>query len=113
MSQKENEPEQADPSRGQLEREEAWLWRVALSFLVLLATALAAESWERLQSLPYHLNYVPIAVLLIAFLFAGFVYGRKKRVAELKSLIRGIEDRAAPSAEQIDQLSQAIIRSQK
>jgi PAS domain-containing protein len=52
-------------------------------------------------------------LLGVVILFAGFAYGRRKRVAELKTLVRSVEERAAPSAQQIDQLSQAIIRSQK
>ena len=38
----------ARPPPGHLEKEEARLWRLALAFLVLLATGLAALSWERL-----------------------------------------------------------------
>src|SRR5215472_15401667 len=97
-----------------LEREEAWLWRISLMFVVLLATGLAAESWERLQALPYHLGLISIAVLCVAIAFAGFAYGRRKRVAELKSLVREFQDRAAiPSEEQLDQLGQLIAKSQR
>ncbi len=78
------------PEPGQLEKEEAWLWRLALLFLVLLATALAAVSWDKLAALPYHLVLVPIAILCTVILFAGFAYGRRKRVAELKILLRGV-----------------------
>ena len=113
MSHKENEPDLRVPSPGQLDREEDWLWRIALLFLVFLAVALVAMSWERLESLPYHLVWVLGALLGVVILFAGFAYGRRKRVAELKTLVRSVEERAAPSAQQIDQLSQAIIRSQK
>jgi PAS domain S-box-containing protein len=97
-----------------LEKEEAWLWRIALLFVVLLATGLAAESWERLQSLPYHLGLISIAVLCVAIAFAGFAYGRRKRVAELKDLVRGLQERvSAPTEEQLDQLGQLIARSQR
>ena len=113
MSQKENEPDPRVPTPGQLDKEEDWLWRIALLFLVFLAVALVAMSWDRLESLPYHMVWVLIALLGVVILFAGFAYGRRKRVAELKTLVRGIEERAAPSSEQIDQLSQAIIRSQR
>ena len=90
------------------------MWRTALLFLILLATGLAAESWERLQSLPYHLGLLPIAVLCVAIAFAAFAYGRRKRVAELKDLLRGLQERAtAPTNEQLDQLSQVIARSQR
>jgi PAS domain S-box-containing protein len=97
-----------------LETEENWLWRTALLFLVLLATGLAAESWERLQNLPYHLGLLSIAVLCVALAFAGFAYGRRKRVAELKSLVRELQERqSTPTEEQLDQLGQLIARSQR
>jgi PAS domain S-box-containing protein len=113
MSAKENEPGPLPPNQGQLEKEEAWLWRLALLFLIFLAVALAAVSWERLQSLPYYLWIFPVAVILVVMMFAGFAYGRRKRVVELKALVRSVEERAAPSPEQIDQLSQVIARSQR
>jgi hypothetical protein len=78
-----------------LEKEENWLWRLALLFLVLMATGLAAESWERLQSLPYHLGLLSIGVLCVAIAFAGFAYGRRKRVTELKTLVREFRNEPA------------------
>jgi len=112
----EEEKQSGPPSRSpsNLEKEENWLWRTALLFLVLLATALAAESWERLQSLPYHLGLLSVGVLCVAIAFAGFAYGRRKRVAELKDLVRGLQERAStPTEEQLDQLGQLIARSQR
>ena len=88
--------------------------RLALLFVILLATALAAESWERLQSLPYHLGLLSVAVFCVAMAFAGFIYGRRKRVTELKDLVRGFQERtAAPTHEQLDQLGEIIARSQR
>ncbi|MBZ5573970.1 MAG: PAS domain S-box protein [Acidobacteriia bacterium] len=113
MAEEEKQPGQVrTPSH--LEKEENWLWRTALLFLVLLATGLAAESWERLQNLPYHLGLLSIGVLAIAIAFAGFAYGRRKRVAELKALVRDLQERAStPTEEQLDQLGQLIARSQR
>jgi hypothetical protein len=75
------EPEKQPPPPAtpptNLEQEEAWLWRIALLFVVLLAAGLAAESWERLQNLPYHLGLLSIAVFCVAIAFAGFAYGRR------------------------------------
>lgn len=111
--------EEAQPERrrapGHLEKEEARLWRLALAFLVLLATGLAALSWERLQGLPYHLGAISIGLLVLAILFAAYVYGRRREVSELKHLLGDLRDRAgvAPSDEQLDQLSQVIQRSQR
>ena len=67
------------------------MWRIALLFVVLLAAGLAAESWERLQNLPYHLGLLSIAVFCVAIAFAGFAYGRRKRVTELINLVRGMQ----------------------
>ena len=113
MAEEEKQPEQVrTPSH--LEKEENWLWRTALLFLVLMATALAAESWERLQNLPYHLGLLSIGVLCVAIAFAGFAYGRRKRVTELKALVRDLQERAStPSEQQLDQLGQLIARSQR
>jgi PAS domain S-box-containing protein len=109
---KSSPPSTRTPSN--LEKEENWLWRLALLFLVLLATGLAAESWERLQSLPYHLGLLSIGVLCVAIAFAGFAYGRRKRVTELKALVREFQERAStPTEEQLDQLGQLIARSQR
>jgi PAS domain S-box-containing protein len=113
MADEEKQPGQIrTPSH--LEKEENWLWRTALLFLVLMATALAAESWERLQNLPYHLGLLSIGLLCVAIAFAGFAYGRRKRVTELKSLVRDLQERVStPSEQQLDQLGQLIARSQR
>ena len=114
MSEPEKPPTQPAAIPSTLEQEEAWLWRVALLFVVLLATGLAAESWERLQSLPYHLGLLAIAVFCVTMAFVGFIYGRRKRVAELKVLVRGLQERAtAPTNEQLDQLGEIIAKSQR
>jgi PAS domain S-box-containing protein len=111
----EDQPEPPRRAPGNLEKEEARLWRLALAFLVLLATGLAALSWERLKDLPYHLGGISIGLLVLAVLFAAYVYGRRREVSELKHLLGDLRDRAGvtPSDEQLDQLSQVIQRSQR
>lgn len=115
MSAPEPEPAQPASTTGPLEKEEAKLWRLALLFVVLLATALAGVSWERLQSLPYHLgSLLPAAVICVAVAFSAFSYGRRKQVSELKNLVQNLKERSvAPSEEQLDQLGQVIMRSQR
>jgi PAS domain S-box-containing protein len=114
MSEPEKQPTRPASTPTSLEQEEAWLWRIALFFVVLLATGLAAESWERLQNLPYHLGLLSVGLLSVAIAFAGFAYGRRKRVTELQNLVRGFQERAtAPTDEQLDQLGELIARSQR
>ena len=98
-----------------LEREESQLWRWALGFMILLAVALAGLLWERLENIPFHLRAVPIGILALSILFAAYAYGRRREVSELKGLLHGLQEHvgAAPSEEQLDQLSQVILRSQR
>src|SRR5215469_3770153 len=110
-----NRPPRSQRSPGHLEQEENRLWRLALWFMVLLAAALAALLWERLQSIPYHLGAVAPGLLLLAVLFAAYAYGRKREVSDLKVLLKDLQDRVGvtPSEDQLDQLSQVIQRSQR
>jgi len=111
-------PDPNQPPRvpqGNLDREESQLWRWALMFMILLAVALAGLLWERLESIPYQLRAIPIGVLVLSILFAVYAYGRRREVSELKGVLRGLQEHvgAAPSEEQLDQLSQVIMRSQR
>src|SRR6202162_382995 len=111
---------QADPRGSQrsrppqkLEREESQLWRWILLFMVLLAAGFAALAWERLESLPYHLGPMALGVLVLSVLLAVYAYGRRKEVGELKVLLQDLQEHvgAAPSEEQLDQLSDLIARA--
>jgi PAS domain S-box-containing protein len=103
------------PAASRLEREESQLWRWALGLLVLLAAAVAALSWEQLSALPYRLGAIPLGLFALAVLFAAYAFGRKREVQGLREILRGFQDRAgaAPSEEQLDQLGQLIVRSQR
>src|SRR5271165_2821638 len=98
-----------------LEREESQLWRWILLFMVLLAAGFAALAWERLEGLPYHLGPMALGVLVLSVLLAVYAYGRRKEVSELKVLLRDLQEHvgAAPSEDQLDQLSEMIARSQR
>src|ERR1700693_1964409 len=104
-------------SRGpdHLEREESQLWRWALGFMLILAAALSWLLWERLENIPFQLRAIPIGVLVLSILFTVYAYGRRREVSELKGLLHGLQEHvgAAPSEEQLDQLSQVILRSQR
>ena len=105
----------SSPPASNLEREESQLWRWLLLFMILLAAGFAALAWERLEVLPYHLGPLAIGVLVLSILLAVYAYGRRQEVAELKLLLQGLQEHvgAVPSEEQLDQLSQVIMRSQR
>jgi two-component system NtrC family sensor kinase len=104
-----------NPASNRLEREESQLWRWALGLLVLLAAAVAALSWEQLKDLPYRLWAIPAGLFLLAILFATYAFGRKREVSELKQILKGFQNQSGvtPSEEQLDQLGQLIMRSQR
>jgi PAS domain S-box-containing protein len=83
--------------------------------MVLLAAGFAYLAWERLETLPYHLGPAALGVLLLSILLAVYAYGRRKEVGELKLLLQNLQEHvgAAPSEEQLDQLSDMIARSQR
>ncbi len=115
MAAEQNHPPGSQRSPGHLEQEENRLWRLALWFMVLLAVALSVLLWERLETVPYHLGAIAPGLLILAVLFAAYAYGRRREVSELKVLLKDLQDRVgvAPSEEQLDQLSQVILRSQR
>src|SRR5271169_1860288 len=103
------------PAPTRLEREESQLWRWALGLLVLFAAAVAALSWQELKDLPYRLWAIPAGLFALAVLFAAYAFGRKREVGELKQILQGFQGQAGvtPSEEQLDQLGQLIMRSQR
>jgi PAS domain S-box-containing protein len=104
-----------NPASNRLEREESQLWRWALGLLILFAAAVAALSWEQLKDLPYRLWAIPAGLFLLAILFATYAFGRKREVSELKQILKGFQNQAGvtPSEDQLDQLGQLIMRSQR
>ena len=106
-----------DPASNRLEREESQLWRWALGLLVLLATAVAVLSWQQLEDLhlPYRLWAIPAGLFVLAALFATYAFGRKREVVELKQILKSFQTTAggAPTEEQLDQLGQLILHSQR
>lgn len=115
MPAQENRPPRSQHSPSHLGQEETKLWRLALWFMMLLAVALAVLLWERLESVPYHLGAIAPGLLVLAVLFAAYAYGRRREVSELQVLLKDLQDRVgmAPSEDQLDQLSQVILRSQR
>ena len=108
-------PNRPDPAPSRLDREESQLWRWALGLLILLAAAVAALSWQELKDLPYRLWAIPAGLFLLTVLFAAYALGRKREVRELKEMLKGLQSQGGgvTTEEQLDQLSQLILRSQR
>jgi PAS domain S-box-containing protein len=72
-------------------------------------------SWQELKDLPYRLWAIPVGLFALAVLFAAYAFGRKREVSELQQILKGFQNQAGatPSEEQLDQLGQLIMRSQR
>jgi len=102
----------------QFEKRQRQLWRLTYFLLSLLTIAYVAVSWETIRSFARRFEYLllagPVLILLVAA-FIVFVWRRNKEIAELRGLVRGIEQHhtSAPSDRQLDKLFSVIERSQQ
>ena len=105
----------APSERDQLSRRERGIWRAALLLLGALAVAFAAVSWDAVRSMPQHFEALPIGLVVLVFLFVAYAWGKTNEIAELRGLVRGIEQRSNPghNTDQLDQLFSLISRSQQ
>lgn len=103
------------PELSRLEHEERRLWRIALQFLALLAVAFAASNWERIRDLPARLEAVPVGAAVMAVLFAIYAEAKRRQIAELRGVVRGMQqsNAAAPQDDQFTRLLEAISNSQR
>lgn len=101
--------------RDHLTRREHGVWRAALLLLGLLAMAFAAVSWDSIKKMPNHLEALPVGLVILVFLFVAYAWRKTNEIAELRGLVRGIEQRAttAQDNDRLDQLFSLISKSQQ
>ncbi len=107
--------EQHEAELRRLQSQESRLWRIALLFLALLATGMAAASWQNLASLPQHLEAIPAGTLILAVLFAIYATAKRRQMAELQAMMHGMQERekSPPSEQQLRQLLDLMSNSQR
>lgn len=101
--------------RDQLSRRERGVWRAALLLLGALALAFAAISWQSIQSMPHHLEALPVGLVVLVSLFVAYAWSKTNEISELRGLVRGIEQRTNTEhdTDQLDQLFSLISKSQQ
>jgi PAS domain S-box-containing protein len=107
--------ERASHEWERLERTEHALWRNSILLLVLLALGLAAASWGTLRTFPAHSEILPIGLVILVVLFGAYVWTKKRELAEIRDLLRGLHEAASgpPTEAQVDKLLDVISRSQR
>jgi len=113
-----DEPVESVPvsiTRDHLGRAERGVWRSALALLAILSLAFAATNWSSIRAMPRSLEALPIGLVVLVFLFAAYAWSKTTEIAELRGLVRGIEQRSntVQNNEQLDQLFSMISRSQQ
>ena len=99
----------------QFENRQRQLWRVTYLLLGLLTLAYVTVSWETVRSLAQRYEALLVGLVVLIALFIANAGKRNKEIAELRGLVRGIEQgTAAPSSDrQLDKLFSVIERSQQ
>jgi PAS domain S-box-containing protein len=101
--------------RDQLSRRERGVWRAALLLLGALAVAFAATSWQSIRAMQHNFEALPVGLVVLVFLFVAYAWSKTNEIAELRGLVRGIEQRTNVDhdSDQLDQLFSLISKSQQ
>ena len=71
------------------------LWLLALLVLVALAAGLAVVSWPQVASNRFAQKALPVGLVLLVCLFGLYTWSKSREMAELRGLVRGLEQRAS------------------
>jgi len=112
-----NQPPRASVSDrlAQFEERQRHLWRLTYLLLGLLTVAYVTVSWSTIRSLAERYEALLVGLVALIGLFIVYAWKRNKEIAELRGLVRGIEQHASspPSDNQLDKLFSVIERSQQ
>src|SRR5207248_2679530 len=81
----------------------------------VLAVAFAVTSFDEMRAMSPHFEVLPIGLVILVTLFVVYAWTKTNELAELRGLVRGIEQgpAAGQNNDQFDQLFSLISRSQQ
>src|SRR5215470_19842828 len=99
----------------QFERRQRQWWLLTYLLLGLLTIAYVSVSWDTIRSLAVRFEGLLVGLVVLVGLFIVYAWKRNHEIAELRGLVRGIEQRhsSPPSDQQLDKLFSVIERSQQ
>jgi len=108
-------PETVEAHSRRLTSSEGRLWRLSMLVLMILALGLAGISWDQVRAMPPEWKVLPIGLVVLVGLFGFYVFSKAGEIAELRGLVRGLEQRAAapPDINQLEKLFGMVERSQQ
>src|SRR5262249_24357127 len=97
------------------EKRQTELSRLTSLLLIIITSVFAWLAWPTIQTVMKNARALPIGLVVLVALFVAYTWKRSSEVAELRGLVRGIEQRdvAPPDNKQLDQLFESIARSQQ
>jgi PAS domain S-box-containing protein len=97
------------------EKRQTELWRLTFFILFLVSVVFAWMSWGWLRASALHLEALPIGLVVLVGLLGAYVWKKTQEIAELKGLVRGLDQKEAalPSDQQLQQLFAMISKSQQ
>jgi two-component system NtrC family sensor kinase len=97
------------------EKRQQELWRLTFFLLFIVSTVFAWFSWDTLRSTSVHLEALPFGLVVLVVLLGIYVWKKTQEIAELKGMVRGLDQRdaAPPSDRAMEHLFQMISKSQQ
>src|SRR5579863_3783653 len=97
------------------EKRQHELWRLTFFVLFLVSATFAWMSWDWLRGSNLHLEALPIGLVVLVALLGVYVWKKTQEIAELKGLVRGLDqkDAALPKDKQLHHLFSMISKSQQ
>lgn len=108
-------PETVEAHTVRLTSSEGRLWRLAMLVLMILALGLAFVSWDQVKTMSPEWEALPIGLVVLVALFGFYMFSKAGEIAELRGLVRGLEQRAAapPDINQLEKLFGLVERSSR
>jgi PAS domain S-box-containing protein len=105
----------ADSRLQEFEKRQSELWRLTFFLLLIVTLVFAWFSWDTVRAAKFHLEAAPIGLVVMVVLLGLYVWKKTQDIAELKGLLRGMDqkDAALPSDRQLEQLFEMISKSQQ
>jgi len=104
-----------DPRLEQFEKRQRELWRLTFVVLFIVTLGFAWFAWDSLRLDRFHLQPAPIGLVVLVVLLGLYVWKKTQELAELKGLVRGMDQQhsAAPTDRQMESLFEMISKSQQ
>ena len=99
------------------EKRQTELWRLTFLLLLIVTIVFAWFAWGTLRAEKSHLEALgyTVGLVVLVLLFGVYIWNKTQEIAELKGLVRGLDqkDAALPSDRQMEQLFAMISKSQQ